>query len=70
MSFLDKMNLIEYEHTLKQKIRMFQFLSMIKLQVSEDFKSDNFLNYKKKIFQVSDKIDKWHEKLYIQKDDT
>lgn len=43
---------------------------MIKLQVSEEFNSEQFLNYKKKIFQVSDKIDKWHEQHHIQQDKT
>ena len=57
-SFLDEMTTIQFENTLKEKIRLFLFMSIIKKHEdhSIDFDSPRFHSYKRKLESVSDKI--------------
>ena len=56
---MDQMTDLQYEQSLKHKMQTLLFLSVAKQGVA--FDSDpNFLRYKRKLKNVSQKINKWH----------
>ena len=59
------MTTMEFESTLKEKIRLLMFLSIIRKHEDcrIDFDSPRFNSYKRKLESVSDKIEKWHESI-------
>ena len=62
------MSLLEYEQTLKSKIQLIAFMSLIRQQNEGDYLlySKKFVDYKNRLLMVSDKIDKWHIQLKEQ----